>query len=477
MACAPTKGFVFSKPPNEQAPPPEQRKTPPLHEWLGEVSPAWHWDWPHLLYLQEQLERITSGELLRLILTVPPRHGKSQLVTVRYPVWRLERDPTLRIIIGAYGQSLAEKFSRQARKIAEGRMALGDRAAAGEWETAEGGGVRAVGVGAGITGQGGDLIVVDDPVKSREEAESEVYRERVWDWFRDDLYTRLEPGAALVVIQTRWHEDDLAGRLIAGASATGDEDEEPEAWEVVNLPAIAEPGDPLKRPVGEALCRERYDEEALKTRRIFLGSYSFSALYQGRPVPREGGFFQRAWFEIVEAAPAVGERVRYWDKAATEGDGDYTAGVLMLKTPENLFYVLDVVRGQWSAGQREAVMRQTAEFDAQEYGRVKVFTEQEPGSGGKESAVLTVRNLAGFPAYKEPVSGSKEVRAEPLAAQAEAGNVKLVSGRWNRAFLDELCGFPNATHDDQVDGASGAFNKLALRQQRKGWRSARGGYI
>ena len=182
--------------------------------WLDQVTPTWEWRWRHLVYIRTYLDRVTRGDLKRLMLFVPPRHGKSEQTTIRYPTWRLERDPTLRVIVGAYNQILANKFSRKARRIAVQRLDLSaERVAVEDWETAQGGGFRVVGVGGGITGQGGDLIIIDDPVKNREEANSQAYRDRVWEWYTDDLYTRLEPGGAIILIMTRWHEDDLAGRI------------------------------------------------------------------------------------------------------------------------------------------------------------------------------------------------------------------------------------------------------------------------
>lgn len=431
---------------------------PDFGAWLERVTPSWQWRWPHLVRIRASLDRVTRGECRRLMIACPPRHGKSAQVTVRYPVWRLERKPTLRIIVGSYSSGLAETFSRQARRIAESRLRLAaDRAAAEDWDTASGGGMRAVGVGAGVTGHGAHVVVVDDPVKNREEAESEAYRERVWNWYKDDLYTRLEPGGAVILIATRWHEDDLPGRLLAEMENGG------ERWEVLNLPALAEDGDPLGRPVGAALCPDRYPVEELERIRDVLGSYSFAALYQQRPAPREGGMFKRAWFEKVDAAPIVAEFVRYWDKAATVDGGDWTVGVLMGKDQDaGRYYVLDVVRGQWGSGERDGVMLETARKDAERYGEgVRIYAEQEPGSGGKDSAEATVRLLAGFPVRCEPSTGTKVVRADPFAAQAEAGNVKLLRAPWNAAYLDELGSFPSGRYDDQVDASSGAFNKLA----------------
>jgi len=427
--------------------------------WLHEVSPSLTWDWAHLAYIRRQLDRVTTGEIKRLMLFMPPRHGKTEQVTVRYPVWRLKRDPTLHVIVGAYNQTLVNRFSRKARRIAETQIDLSaDRSAVEEWETSMGGTFRAVGVGSGITGQGGDLVIIDDPVKSREEANSETYRERVWDWYTDDLYTRLEPGAAIILIMTRWHESDLAGRIL--------ESEDGPDWTVISLPAEAEANDPLGRELGAALCPERYDVDALERIHAVLGN-SYYALYQQRPTPPEGGMFKRHWFEIVDNAPRQLQRVRYWDKAGSSDKGDYTVGALLGRDALGQFYVLDVVRGQWSALERETVIKQTAAMDAGLYGGVTIWQEQEPGSGGLESAQATVRNLAGYSIRTERVTGDKATRAEPFAAQCGALNVRLVAGAWNAAYVTELCAFPYGSFDDQVDASSGAFNKLAVPPRRR----------
>lgn len=425
----------------------------PFGHWLVRTSPTWHWDWRYLCHIRTYLDGVTAGEIKRLMLFVPPRHGKSEMVTVRYPVWRLERNPSTRVIVGAYNQTLANKFSRKARKIAlSARVSLSkERKAVEDWETEEGGGIRAVGVGGGITGQGGNLIIIDDPVKNREEAESLTFRDRAWDWYTNDLYTRLEPDAAMILIMTRWNDDDLAGRILASEDGPN--------WQTILLPAEAEEGDPLGRTPGDPLCPERFDKQALARIRLVLGR-DYHALYQQRPQPREGEMFKRAWFEIVAAFPSGARLVRYWDKAGTADAGAYTAGAL-LAVKDGIWYVVDIVRGQWGAAERERMIRQTAELDSQKHGYVEYWVEQEPGSGGKESAEATIRNLAGFTVRPDRVSGDKALRAEPLAAQAEAGNVKIVRGVWNAAYLDEITGFPTGKYKDQVDATSGAFNKMS----------------
>jgi len=426
--------------------------------WLPRATPGYRWDWPHLRLVQEHLAAVADGRCRRLMVFMPPRHGKTELVTIRYPVWRLKQNPGCRVILGAYNQTLANKFSRKARRLAVTEVGLSkERAAVEDWETAPGGGMRAVGVGAGITGSGGDLILIDDPVKSREEANSPAYRERVWDWYTDDLYTRLEPGGAIVLIMTRWHTDDLAGRILASEDAGN--------WTVVNLPAEAEAGDALGRAPGAALCPERFDLARLAEIKTVLGSWAYAALYQQRPAPAEGGMFKREWFAIVDALPAGCTFVRWWDKAATAKGGDYSAGVLLARAADGRFYVADVQRGQWSSDERNRVMAQTAALDAmrRQGSSLEIWMEQEPGSSGKESADLSISQLAGHAVWAETSSGSKEVRAQPLAAQCEAGNVRLLRGAWNAAYIDELTSFPFGANDDQVDASSGAFNKLAQR--------------
>jgi predicted phage terminase large subunit-like protein len=430
---------------------------PPFDVWLREVSPTWTWDWPYQRFIQAQLAELTRGEINRLMLFVPPRHGKSEMVTVRYPVWRLEQSPQMRVIVGAYNQTLASKFGRKTRRVAEARFKLSeDRHAADDWETAEGGGLRAVGVGAGITGQGGNLIIIDDPVKNRQEAESAAYRERVWDWYTDDLYTRLEPNGAIILIQTRWHEDDLAGRILASDDAPN--------WTVICLPAEAGENDPLGRKLGQALCPERYNERALARIKSVLGSRSYAALYQQAPRPPEGNLAKREWFPIVDVAPARGRTVRFWDLAATERsaksvDPDWTVGAALAEYG-GVYYVRNIVRTQATPGRVMALIKQTAELDGP---TIPICVEREGGASGKFAVAQIIRELAGYNVHDIPPQGDKVTRAMPFLAQAEAGNVRLVKGAWNCAFLDEIMAFPSGAHDDQADATAGAFAQLATQ--------------
>lgn len=422
------------------------------------IPPTWTLNAPHLKYIAEHLDAVTRGEIDRLAIFLPPRHAKTETVTVRYPVYRLERDPSVRALVTGYNERVARKFSRKSRNIAAPRIALTDKLAADEWETTAGGGLVARGVGTPPTGYGFDLILIDDPIKKREEAESEVYREKIWDWYTDDLYTRLEPNGAIILTLTRWHHDDLAARAIAS---------EPGEWTVLRLPALAEDNDPLGRTVGAALWPERFDEDALGRIRDVQarrdGAYAFESLYQQNPTPREGAFFKVSQLGIVEAAPAGLNECRAWDLAASSGQGDYSAGVRLGVDSHGIWYILDVTRGQWSPDERDAILRQTAALDGPQ---LKIRLAQDPGQAGVDQAIRLTRMLAGYAVRSERVSGDKSTRASGLAAQINAGNVRLVRGAWNSAFIEELRQFPAGRNDDQVDAAADAFNEATMRGSR-----------
>ena len=436
---------------------------PDFPVWLAEVSPTWQWNWQHQMFLYEELSLVTSGDCNRLMIFMPPRHGKSETVTVHYSAYRLVKNPLMNVIIGCYNQKLANRFSRKIRRIAVNRIDLSkERKAAEEWETAAGGGVRAVGVGAGVTGFGAGLILIDDPVKSRAEAESANQRDRVWDWFNDDIYTRLEPGGTIVLIQTRWHEDDLAGRLIREMKEGG------EKWKIISLPALAEPAsageaeleaEGYPREEGEPLCPERFDRAALLKIQKKLGSYSFAALYQQRPVPLDGGLFKRAWFKrLIDKAPDGLQWARGYDLAVSiKTSADYTASFRCAFDKEGNLIIADGYRGR-------------IEFPEQRKFLIEKMLAEKNTRHGIEKAlhgqafVQELRRVAEIrhvPLKDVKVDGDKFTRALAWANLAEEGRVILVRGAWNDEFLDEVCQFPGGQHDDQVDAVSLAVRMLS----------------
>ncbi len=430
--------------------------------WLREESPHWQWDLPHLRYLRYYLDKVTRGEIKKLLVTMPPRHGKTEQGSIRYPAFRIEDDPTLRVMLVSHTQKFANRLSRVTRKIVERRVEMNPgKRSMSEWETRAGGGLNAfgaLGVGGGL---GFKLIIIDDIIKGSKQAHSPTFRENLAESYHRDIKTRLEPGGAMIATFTRWHMQDLGGSIL-------DSDEANE-WVVIKLPALAVEGDPLGRPVGMALWPDRWNAAYLRMLQR-ADPRGFEALYQQNPTIPGGDMFLGDWFgpdSIVEALPADCEYVRYWDKAGTEKtENAATAGVLVARAPNGVYYICDVVRGHWRASVRDSLIRRIAEIDGP---AVKVYVEQEPGSGGKEQAQKTIIDLEGFAVEADRVTGDKTLRAHPLASLCAVGRVKLVRDtahrRWNQAFLAELLVFPQGPHKDQVDAAAGAFNKLATRPE------------
>lgn len=409
--------------------------------------PGFDWRYDHLKRVREALFRVTCGQCRRLIISMPPQHGKSSVLTVPYPVFRLVQNPRLRVAVGAYNQTHANRFSRKSRRIAQDVLPLsGERKAVNEWETAAGGYYVAVGKGAGITGLPVDLLILDDPHKDAAEALSATERNNVWEWWTDSLLTRLSHSAAVVLVMTRWHTEDLAGRLHALGG-----------WESVVLKGIQDDGTPL--------CHDLHPLAQLEEMRRHNPT-SFEALYQQKPLDLEGGFFRGLEkVRVVDAAPTNDQfvrRVRAWDLASTEAqsgaDPDYTAGVLMGKHRDGTFWVLDVIRERLGPAGVRALIKQTAHLDGV---GVAIRLEREGGASGKIATDAIVReDLAGFAATSVKPTAGKAERAEPWAAQVEAGNVVVVKGRHTAAFLDEHRAFPGGSKDDMVDAASHGFSAL-----------------
>lgn len=448
----------------------QRRSGDSLRDFVAFANPGFEF-YPHCELLADVLERVASGELKRVMVQLPPRHSKSELFSRLFSAYYLLKNPTHFVGVNSYAAELAHTLSRASREnfIQCGGRVKDDASAVRHWETAEGGGLWAAGVGGPIMGKGFHLGIIDDPLKNAEDAASEVIRNKQKEWYASTFYTRQEPNAAIVIIQTRWNEDDLSGWLLEEER----QGEQPENWHIVCLPAIAgEPFEfpasctvePDEREIGEALCPERYDIDKLLKMQARIGEYHFGALYQQRPTARQGSFFHVDRLEIVDALPVGLRFARGWDKAATANDGDFTAGVKMGKASDGTYYIADVIRGQWDTAARDRIIRQTAEIDTRS---VYQIGEQEPGSGGKESAQNFIRLLSGFGVAVVPSTAAKEVRADPFSSQVNAGNVKVLRGDWNKAFLDELRSFPHGRHDDQVDASSLAFNHLNGTEQWK----------
>jgi predicted phage terminase large subunit-like protein len=388
----------------------------------------------------------------RFVVEIPPRHGKSQFISRWFPVWFLNMFPDKSVILSSYSVEYAVQWGRLVRNAIDEHQerlsvaVASDSAAAQRWNTTAGGGMYAVGVGGSLIGRGGDVMILDDPIKNDEEANSAFSREKMWDWYQSTWRSRLEPGGTIIILMTRWHVDDLVGRLLQ---------HDPEGWTRVRFPAIAEEHDILGRKPGDALWPERYNLASLDAIKKDTSSYWFSALYQQNPIPREGGFFKRDWFEIVEAAPTQHNRVRFWDLAGSDAikqnsNPDYTVGTLVSKTGGK-YYIEDVVRLRGTPAEVERRIKATAILDGP---RTRVHIEQEPGSSGAYVITRFREILDDFVVKPFRPTGPKELYADKLAARAEAAVVKIVRAAWNDDWLNELESFPRGMHDDQVDSAA-----------------------
>jgi predicted phage terminase large subunit-like protein len=449
-----------------------------FRQFIEKHNPRYRW-YRHCEALADVLQKVADGELKRVMIFTPPRHGKSETVSRLFTAYFLYRHPEYWIGLASYAADLAYTLSRNARENylrAVGSMSE-QSSAVKHWETGKGGGLWAAGAGGPATGKGGHLLLVDDPIKNAEEAASDIIRAKLQDWWNSTWYTREEPWSdtdstgAIILVQTRWHEDDLAGWLLDQEKHAEDE-EDREHWHIVNLPAIAEDAqvefpstctiEPDWRKPGEALCPERRPIEKLNKICKRIGQYFFDALFQQRPSAKEGEFFKLGKVETVEAEPANLRKCRAWDLAASKGAGAFTCGVLIgVDDKSGTYYVLDVVRGQWSAEEAKAMIKNTAIEDGK---NVSIHLPQDPGQAGKAQAEQFVKFLTGFNVKTEPVTGSKETRAFGFAAQWNSGNVKLAMGSWVKAFKEEYRQFPRGKYKDQVDSGSDAFNVLAARK-------------
>ena len=321
--------------------------------------------------------------------------------------------------------------------------------------------MQAVGAGAGVASVNADLILIDDPIGSRDDAESMAKRDQVWDWLTNDILARCEPSTGVVMTMSRWHQDDPAGRLL---------DQQRARWTVVDLPAEAEDHDPLGRVPGAPLWPDLRGAEWLQEKREELGAYGFASLLQGRPRPRDGGMFKWPWWQLLDAIPSTGPMVRYWDLAGTEPRGgahdpDYSAGALLCRMADGRTAIVDITRFRRSVAARDAELEQVALRDLAQYrGRIKWWIETEAGIAGTERTALLVRRLQalGLPVSTEHPTGKKIHRAEPVASKAEAGNIVLCPGAWRDPFRAEAADFPHGKHDDQIDAVAGADAKLSL---------------
>lgn len=451
----------------------KQRRAPSIARWDTPAALARHLDpttvqTTALDLLDANLAEIADGSCQRLAWSMPPQEGKSVRTSRVFPLWLLTRDPDLRIAIVSYEAGVARRWGRSIRNdIAEhpelGLTVRADTSAAHEWQLdGHRGGVYSVGIGGALTGRPVDVLIVDDPLKGRAEADSQVYRDRCWDWYTDVARTRLSPGAPQVVIQTRWHEDDLTGRLLTGPSAS--------EWRYVNVPAQAESDDdPLGRSPGEFLVSARgrttADWEATKRD---VGSRTWTALYQGRPAPAEGGLFKRShwrWYSTPLAerrddgsmwVVSADEVVMSWDLAFKDTKGsDFVVGQVWARRGADV-YLLDQVRDRLDFPATCRALMALAQRWPQAH--AKLVEDKANGPAVIAQLRSTVPGLV-------PITpkDSKYARASAVAPFVEAGNVHIPDpalAPWVDEYVTEHQAFPNGAHDDQVDATTQALHRM-----------------
>jgi predicted phage terminase large subunit-like protein len=423
-------------------------------------KPAAH----HRLIIDE-LQAVADGKVNRLMLFCPPGSAKSFYATRLFSAWQLARRPNMKLIGACHTSELADDFSGKIHDIInENRLTLGYSLrsnAKGRWSTTNGGEYLAAGVRTGLPGFRADSVVIDDPVKGRQAADSEADRKLVWDWYNGDLERRLTPGASIVLMMTRWHEADLAGMLL---------ETEPDRWRVLTLRAEAEDGDdPLGRAPGELLWSDDaygYGAElaGIKASLEARGATrEWAAQYQQRPRPQEGALFKPAFITVLDACPPVVAQVRAWDLAATAKTGtrdpDWTVGVRLGRLPDARYIVMDVVRARGGPADVLQLIKATATQDGK---AVPIDLPIDPGQAGKAQTQWIIGQLAGYTVRASPETGDKATRASPVASQCNVGNLLMVRGQWNKAFIDELGSFPAGSKDDQVDSLARAFSHVAL---------------
>lgn len=412
----------------------------------------------HHRFLIKELEALTTGENDRLAIFMPPGSAKSTYASILFASWYMARFPSHALIAASHTDELAHRWGRRVRNLVNGNsniLGIGlsaDSGAQGRWETSGGGEYYASGVGGNIAGRRADLAIIDDPLRSREDAESELIRDKQWEWYLADVRPRLKPGAKMVLIQTRWHEDDLAGRILAL---------EAQDWRIASLPAEAEENDPLGRKPGEWLWGD--DEYGyagvLEREKKTQTPRNWISLYQQRPAPEDGDYFKKEWLKPYAKVPPLDTLTVYGasDYAVTADGGDYTVHIVVGVDPDGHMYLLDLWRKQassevWVEVFCDLVRKWKPLEWAEEQGQIKAGVGPFLDRRQREREAFVYRR-------NFPVRSDKAIRAQSIRGRMALNGLYVPNAGWYPAFLSELMVFPAGKHDDQVD-ALGLIGQL-----------------
>lgn len=434
--------------------------------------------------LDEFLKQVAAKQSPRLMIFVPPRHGKTELVSRRFPAYALGHYPDMSIIAASYGADLATRINRDVQRVIDsddyadlfpGTQLNGRNARAvvdGTWlrnsdifEVVNRRGVyRSTGVGGGITGMGADCLIVDDPVKDMEQAHSATYRQNVWGWYTGVAYTRLMPGGGVIIILTRWHEDDLAGRLLTSAK-NNDGDQ----WRVVSFPAVAEENETHRR-AGDALHPERYSLEQLNKIKAAVGSRVWASLYQQRPAAAEGSIFKREWWQWYSETPQLHGVIQSWDTAFKASESADYSCCTTWGIGDRGYYLLDL----WREKVEYPELKRSVNALGAKWSPFSMLVEDK-ASG--QSLIQELQRDTKWPIQPVQVDKDKELRANLVTPLIEAGKVFLPSNApWAQDYVDRMATFPNGANDDDTDsttqalsyfvGMGGAIGDVGLGEDR-----------
>lgn len=414
----------------------------------------------HLELLSDRIVQLKKRRINRLMVSMPPRSGKSMLIDIFTPAWWLADSPKERVILAGYGEQFARAWGAKVRDLIieygdDLNLLLNkDRTAADDWELTTGGGMVCVGVGGALMGRGADLLIIDDPIKSSEEADSPTYRDKMWEWFQSTAITRLQPGGVVIAVMTRWSTDDLFARIQANS--------QPGDWEVINLPAQAEENDVLGRMPNEPLWPEQFpDDPDYEKRKASMSPFWWSALYQGRPVPAGGGLIKEDWLRYWHTLPDEPEKwVQSWDFSLKDNaTSDYTVGQVWCRKGASL-YLVNQFRGHANLS---TITQQMKAFTINYPKAVGILVEDTAlGPVIKQTMQHEIRGLI-------PIKpkGSKRSRLEAVQPLFMGNNVHLpekmdgTKEKWVWEYVTELTSFPKGAHDDQVDATSQAIAFLS----------------
>lgn len=454
-------------------------------------KPVWNW---HIEYLCEELQKTAERVFRRepkeydLIINISPGSTKSTICSVMFPVWCWIRDASIKSICGSYSSPLSLNLAVYSRTILQSDKfqrvfpeIILKEAGMEKMSNYQGGQRIATSTGGSITGMHGHFIIIDDPINPKE-AQSNVTLNAANVWMAQTLLSRKtnKDVTVFILIMQRLHQDDPTGHMIANWK----KDRERLNLKPIKhicLPAFISEGVKVKPrrlrkfykedPADTSEFKLKYMDPIRLSKAVLaelksgMGEYGFSGQMLQNPIPLGGAMFKTEQIQIQIPPIKLKEKVRYWDKAGTLNAGAYTVGALLGRDYHDRFWILDIVRHQLGAFARQELTKRTAQMDGYD---VKIGIEQEPGSGGKESAEISIRDLAGFVVQVDRPVGSKELRAEPFAVQVNGGNVLMAPGEWNREYLDEMSFFPNSTFKDQVDASSAAFAMLAINKKKIG---------